>query len=262
VSSIILEPIMCAFRRAETVKITIVLCRTLAVAAALSGAIVAAQAQPAPPSQSLPPARIIVIGEGRVSVAPDYAEVRAGATTRAKTARDAADANSKLMIAITAALTNAGIAEKDIQTARFSVQPVYTAPLPGAEQKLTGFAVSNQVTVKVRDIAKLGDTLDRLLAAGATDLGNVEFLHADPSKALDAARDAALADARRKAELYARAANLTLGGVAWITEDAGYAPPTPMLAMRAAGGAGAAPPIAAGEDTLHARITVGFAIAQ
>ncbi len=253
---------MRAFHRAEAVKfLSLLSCRTFlfAVAAALSGAVAAAQAQEARPP-SLPEARIIVTGEGSVSVAPDYAEVRAGVTTRAKTAREAADANTKLMTAITAALTGAGIAQKDIQTARFSGRPVYTSPQPGIEQKLTGFAVSNQVTVKIRDIDKIGDILDRLLAAGATDLGNVQFLHSDPSRALDAARDAALADARRKAELYARAANLKLGSVAWITEDSGYAPPLPMMAMRA-GAVGAAPPISAGEDTLHARITVGFAIA-
>ncbi len=93
---------------------------------------------------------MIVSGEGSVSVSPDYAEVTAGATTRAKTAKEAADANTKLMTAITAALTGAGIAQKDIQTARFSVQPVYTSPQPGTEQKLAGFAVSNQVTVKIR----------------------------------------------------------------------------------------------------------------
>ncbi len=249
---------MRAFRRGEAVKISSLLCRAFAVAVVFFSAVAAAQAQQ---PQSLPEARVVVIGEGSVSVPPDYAQARAGATTRAKTAREAADANSKLMTAITAALTNAGIAPKDIQTERFSVQPVYTAPQPGVEQKLTGFAVSNQVVVKIRAIDKVGDILDRLLAAGATDLGTVQFLHSDPSKMLDAARDAALADARRKAELYAHAANLKLGAVAWITEDSGYAPPLPMVAMRAAGAVGAAPPISAGEDILHARITVGFAIA-
>ncbi len=250
---------MRAFHRAEAVKLLSSFpCRTFSFAAALFGVITVAQAQQPP---SMPEARIIVIGEGSVSVPPDYAEIRAGATTRAKTAREAADANTKLMTAITAALTGAGIEQKDIQTARFSVQPVYTSPQLGTEQKLTGFGVSNDVTVKVRNIDKVGDIFDRLLAAGATDLGNVQFLHSDPSKVLDAARYAALADARRKAELYAHAASLKLGSVAWITEDAGYAPPLPMVAMRAAGGVGAAPPIAAGEDTLHARIIVGFTIA-
>ena len=249
---------MLAFRRTEPVAAASLLCGAVVLATTLFGAIGAAQAQQ---PQSPPEARIVVIGEGSVSAAPDYAEVRAGATTRAKTAREASDANAKLMTAITAALTGASVAQKDIQTSLFSVQPVYTAPQPGTEQKLTGFSVTNQLTVKIRDIGKAGDILDRLLAAGATDLGNVEFLHSDLSKALDAARDGAVADARRKAELYAHAANLNLGAVAWITEDSGFAPPLPMGAMRAAGGLGAPVPISSGEDTLRVRITVGFGLA-
>lgn len=215
-----------------------------------------AQAQQ-PPAE--PPARIIVVGEGSVSVPPDYADIGSGVTIKAKTAKEATDANSKAMAAIAAALLQAGIEQKDIQTARFSVQPVYAPPQPGAEQKLTGFSVTNQIGVTVRQIAKVGEILDRLIAAGATDVGDVEFLHTDVSKALDRAREAAVADARRKAELYARAAGLSLAGVAWITEGSGYTPPMPMGAMRASGGM-AAVPIAAGEDKLQVRITVGFDI--
>ena len=165
------------------------------------------------------------------------------------------------MNVVTAALLNSGIAQQDIQTSRFSIQPVYAPPQPQTEQRLTGYSVSNQVSVTVRQIAKLGETLDRMVAAGATDVGNVAFLIADPSKALDQAREAAVADARRKAELYARASGLTLGGVAWITEDSSYAPPVPMAAMRA-GAVNAAVPIAEGEKTLHARIVVGYEIAR
>jgi len=227
---------------------------TVIVAAAVFAATVQAQVQ-----QPEPQARISVTGEGSVGVAPDYAQIGGGVTTRAKTAKEAADANSKLMTAITAALLNAGIAQQDIQTSRFSIQPIYAPPQANTEPKLAGFAVSNQVSVTVRQIGMVGDILDRLIASGATDVGDVEFLHSDPSKALDQAREAAVADARRKAELYARTAGLTLGRVAWITEDSGYAPPMPMAAMR--GGLAAAPvPISAGEDTLRARITVGFDI--
>jgi uncharacterized protein YggE len=255
-----MEVLMLAFRRFEPSAAASLLCGTVSLLATLFGAIVAAQAQQ---PQSPPEARVVVIGEGSVSVAPDYAEVRAGATTRAKTAREAAEANSKLMTAITAALTGADVAQKDIQTSRFSVQPVYTTPQPGAEQKLTSFSVTNQVTVKIRDIGKVGDILDRVVTAGATDIGNVEFLHADLFKALDAAREGAVADARRKAELYAHAAHLDLGAVAWITEDSSFAPPLPMTAMRAAaGGLGAPVPISSGEDTLRVRITVGFTVAH
>src|SRR5208282_354764 len=216
-------------------------------------AILPAQAQQ---SQSPPERRVIVIGEGSVSVAPDYARIRGGVTTRAKTAKEATEANSKAMAAIMAMLVNAGIEQKDIQTSRFSVQPIYVSQQSSTEQKLSGFSVSNQVNVKIRQIDKAGEILDRLVTTGATDVGNVEFLHSDTSKALDQAREAAVADARRKAELYAHASGLTLGGVSWITEDSRYGAPMPMTALRASA-AMAAVPIAGGEDTLQVRITVG-----
>jgi uncharacterized protein len=224
------------------------------LAVAVFAATVGTQAQQLP---SLPERRVIVIGEGSVSVAPDYAQLRSGVITTAKTAKEATDANSKLMAAITAALLSAGIEQKDIQTARFSVQPVYVRQ-QNVAPKLSGFTVSNQVNVTIRPIDKVGEILDRLLTTGATDVGDVEFLHTDPGKVLDQAREAAIADARRKAELYAHASGLSLGGVTFITEDSGYAAPGQMPAVRASGGMGAPVPIAAGEDTLRVRITVGF----
>ncbi|MGA8651811.1 MAG: SIMPL domain-containing protein [Xanthobacteraceae bacterium] len=228
-----------------------------AVIAAIAGAPSAALADDAKPA---PEARIIVIGEGSVSAPPDYARITSGVTTRAKTAKEAGDADAKVMAGILASLQNSGVEQKDIQTSRFSVQPVYTAPGPNIEQRLTGFSVSNQVAITIRQIDKVGEILDRLVTAGATDAGHVEFLHSDPSKTLDRAREAAMADARRKAELYAHAAGLTLGGVAWITEDSSPALFAPKVALRAA--AAAPVPIAAGEDTLQARITVGYDIAR
>jgi uncharacterized protein YggE len=229
------------------------------VVAALLAAPAFAQGQP----PGAPEARIVVSGEGSVTVAPDYATIRGGVVTKAKTAAEAVDANAKLMAAVIAALTSAGIARSDIQTAQFSLQPVYALPQPGSEQKLTGFSASNQLAIKIRQIDKVGDTLDRLVAAGATDAGNVSFQHADLSKALDQAREAAVADARRKAELYARAAGLTLGTVAWITENTGYAPPPVFARAVAPAAMAAAPtPIMSGEDTLRVQITVGFDIAH
>jgi hypothetical protein len=206
-------------------------------------------------------ARIVVTGDGSVSLRPDYAEIRAGVTTRGPTAKVATDANSKLMAGVTAALRNSGIEQKDVQTSEFSIEPIYTQPQPNADSKLSGFRVANQVEVKIRQIADVGEILDRLIAAGATDLSNVAFLHSDVSTALDRARTAAVADARRKAQVYAQAAGVSLGRVVWLTEDSGYAPPGPMGAMRAAGGLTAVP-ISSGEDTLHVRIVVGFDIAH
>jgi uncharacterized protein len=222
---------------------------------------VPAYAQAPQPAES--EARIVVSGEGSVSAAPDYAQISGGVVTKARTAGEASDANAKLMTAVIAALTNAGIARTDIQTAQFSLQPVYALPQPGGEQRLTGFSASNQLTIKVRALDKVGDTLDRLVAAGATDVGNISFQHSDLSKVLDQAREAAVADARRKAELYAHAAGLTLGPVAWISEDIGAAPPVFTTRARAAVAMAAAPtPILGGEDTLRIQITVGFDIAH
>jgi uncharacterized protein YggE len=217
-----------------------------------------AQGQPRTPPQG----EVVVIGEGTVRVAPDYAQIDSGVTTRAKTVKEATDANSKLMASITSALLESGIAQADIQTSRFSIQPVYAAQEPRAEAKLTGYSVSNQVRVNIRQIGKVGDILDRLVAAGVTNVGNIAFLVADPSKALDQAREAAIADARRKAETYARASGVQLGKVMWITEDSGFAPPIAMRAGAPSGMAAAPVPISTGEDTLHARVTVAFEIAR
>ncbi len=228
-------------------------CALTAAASAKAQQPAMAPSPPPPP----PPARVIVSGDGSVTVPPDYAEITSGVTTQARTAKAATDANIKAMAAVNAALQNDGIAAADIQTARFSVAPVYGSPQPNSAPKLTGFSVSNQLAIKVRQIGKLGAVLDSLIAAGATDAGSVQFLHSDVSKALDQARQAAIADARRKAELYAQASGLKLGGVAWITEEPAYAPPAPIPAIRML--AASPVPIAPGEDTLRVHITVGFA---
>ncbi len=208
---------------------------------------------------AVPQAHIIVSGEGKVRAAPDFARLAVGVRTQGATAKAATDANSRAMSAIMAALRNAGIAPNDIQTANFSVQPIYANAQSNSQPKISGFAVANQLAVTVRQIDKVGDILDRAIAAGANDVGAVQFLHADLSKTLDAARADALADARRKAALYARAAGLTLGAVSWVVEDRTAVPQPRFFAARMA----AAPvPIAAGEDTLSMRITVGFDVAH
>jgi uncharacterized protein YggE len=234
--------------------------RRLLIAAALAAAIFVAGPVHAQDQQSPPEGRIVVTGAGSVRVAPDYARISSGVTTKAKTVKEASDANAKVMGAITAALLDSGIAQTDIQTARFSVQPVYAPPQPGGEPKLSGYSVSNQVEVVIRQISKVGDVLDRLVRAGATDIGNIAFLVADTSKALDQAREAAVADARRKAELYARASGVNLGHVLSIKEDAVHGAPVPFA--RAAAMAPASVPISSGEDTLEARITVGYEISR
>jgi uncharacterized protein YggE len=198
---------------------------------------------------------VSVTGEATVNAAPDSAVIRMGVSTQAATAREASSANAQKMTALFAALKDAGIAEKDIQTAWLSLQPQYETGRPGAP-RVVGFQASNQLNVKVRDVKALPSLLDRAISAGATDVSGTEFVVSDQSKLLDQAREQAIADARRKAELYVKAAGGRVGQVIAIAED--NAAPSP----RAMSGAfrAAATPVAVGEQTLHVTVGVTYAV--
>jgi uncharacterized protein YggE len=195
---------------------------------------------------------VTVTGEATVAVAPDTAMIRIGVTSQDKTAREASEVNAKQMTAVLAAIKDAGIADRDIQTSRLSLQPQYD-PNKSGTARLTGFQATNQVTVRIRDIDKLPAVLDRAIGAGANEMSGIEFVVSEQSKLLDQARDDAIADARRKAELYAKAAGAKLGRVVSITEEGSSPPPRPMQAMRAG-----AVPVAPGEQTLRAVVTVSY----
>ena len=186
---------------------------------------------------------VTVTGEATVAVAPDTAMIRLGVGTQEKTAREASEANAKQMTAVLAAIKDTGVADRDIQTSRLSLQPQYD-PNKSGTARLTGFQASNQVTVRIRDIDKLPTVLDRAITAGANEMSGIEFVVSEQSKLLDQARDDAIADARRKADLYAKAAGAKLGRVVSITEEGSAPPPRPIQALRAG-----AVPIAPGEQT-------------
>lgn len=197
---------------------------------------------------------ITVTGEANVSVAPDLAMIRGGVTTQGKTAKEASDANAKEMMAVIDALKAAGIAERDIQTTRLSIYPQQD-PNKAGKARIIGFQASNQVNVKLRDINKIADALDRMISAGANEISGVSFSVSDPSKALDAARKEAVADARRKAEIYATAAGVGLGRAVVIQEEGTPALFQPKaMVMRAS----AAPPVQPGEETLRISVTIGY----
>ena len=198
---------------------------------------------------------VTVTGEATVAVAPDAAVIRLGVSSQDKTAREASEANAKQMTAVLAAIKDSGIADRDIQTSRLSLQPQYDANKSG-NARLTGFQASNQVTVRIRDIDRLPAVVDRAIAAGANEMSGIEFVVSEQSKLLDRARDDAIADARRKAELYAKAAGAKLGHVVAITEEGSAPPPRPMQALRAG-----AVPIAPSEQTLRAMVTVSYELA-
>ena len=167
---------------------------------------------------------ISVSGTGRVVTAPDVADLRLGVTVTRTTVKDARNVAAGQMNRIIAALKKLGIADKDLQTSGLSLQPNYTYP-NGGNPRLTGYTLSNGVSVTVRDLDKLGDAIDDGLAAGATTLDGVSFRVDDPAKAQDQARKEALAQAKAKAQTLALGAGVSITGVASISETAAPIPP-------------------------------------
>jgi uncharacterized protein YggE len=223
-------------------------------AAVIAGALLAT---PALAQTVVPPSVISVTGEATVSVPPDQAQIDGGVTSEAKTAREASDANNTAMGKVLLALKGAGIEEKDVQTSRLSLQP-QSAPNKTGPSAITGYRASNRVTVRLRDIAKVASVIDTMVGAGSNEIGGINFVVSQASKHLDEAREQAIADARRKAEIYAKAAGVTLGAPLSISEEGGNAPPMPYRKMSA--GMAASAPVAQGEETLAVTVNVSWAI--
>ena len=206
-----------------------------------------------------PPPAISVTGEANVSVAPDLAQIDAGVTSDAKTAREASDAINAAMGKVLLALKNAGIDEKDYQTSRLLLQPQFAASSKATERApgIVSFRASNRVTVRIRDVTKVANVIDVLVGAGANDIGGLNFSVTQASKHLDEAREKAIADARRKAEIYARAAGVTLGQPISIAEEGGA---TPMFRSKVAAPMAAGAQVAPGEEMLSVTVSVSWAI--
>ena len=207
-------------------------------------------------AQTVPPPAISVIGEATVSVPPDQAQIDGGVTSDAKTAREASDANNAAMGKVLLALKGAGIDEKDTQTSRLSLQPQY-APNRTGSSPITGYRASNRVTIRLRDVTRVANAIDVLVGAGANDIGGINFMVSQASKLLDEAREKAVADARRKAEIYAKAAGVTLGEPLSISEEGS---PAPVFRGKMAAPMAAGAPVAQGEETLSVTVNVSWAI--
>ncbi len=208
-------------------------------------------------AQTVPPAMISVTGEATVSVPPDQAQIDAGVATEAKTAREASDANNAAMGKVVLALKGAGIEEKDYQTSRLSLQPESAPNRAAGPATIVGYRASNRITIRLRDVSKVAGVVDTLVGAGANDIGGINFTVSQASKLLDDAREQAIADARRKAEIYAKAAGVTLGAPLSVSEGS---TPVPIPYRRMAAGMAAAAPVAQGEETLQVTVAVSWAI--
>ena len=218
----------------------------LALLAALAG-----------PALAADPHTIAMTGHGEIRAAPDMAQVTIGVTASATTAAQAVAANSARMKTVFAALAKLGVPERNIQTANFFVSPQYTNGDNNTPRRLTGYQVNNDVTVRVEDVGKLGSALDALVAAGANQINGISFSIQNDGPLLEKARAQAVADARARAETYAKAAGVSLGPILSISEGGGESPPRPMDRMAAMA---AETRIAPGEQSVTADVSVVWEI--
>jgi uncharacterized protein YggE len=234
----------------------------LALAVAFGPALAMRPARAVDATTTTPEHTISVSGIGRVTTTPDVADVRVGVQVTRTKVRDAQSAAATAMAAVIAALKSAGVADKDIQTTALSLQPVYDYSNNGNAPRLTGYQIVNAVTATVRKLDTISDVIDGALAAGATTLDGITFRVDDPTSPEAQARDAAMKNARAKADALAKAAGVAITGVSSISEQSGPVPvPMPYFA---AGGAkdAAAPstPVQVGTNEVDVSVSVVYLI--
>jgi uncharacterized protein YggE len=198
-----------------------------------------------------------VTGQGTATAPPDTAMFDAGVVTQAPTAAQALESNNEAAQRMIEVLKEAQIADKDIQTSRIDISPIYSATREGREPKITGYQVTNQVRVVVRSLPSLGRVLDAVVRSGSNQLGGIRFDIDNKTGVLNQARNRAMQDARARAELYAQAAGVKVGRVLTI-QEAGGVVPEPRGMMRFAVAAEAAVPVAPGEQELAASVNVTY----
>ncbi|MCB2399629.1 SIMPL domain-containing protein [Rhizobium ruizarguesonis] len=210
---------------------------------------------------------ISVTGDGESSIAPDMAVVNFAVVKQAKTAREALDENNKAMNDVLAALKSGGIAERDLQTSGFSIQPQYNYPQPvdGQQQQpqLIGYQTINSITVRLRDLAKLGAVIDQSVSLGINQGGDIQFTNDKPDAVIDEARKNAVASAVKKAKTLSEAAGVKLGRILEINENVPRVMPQPVYrATMMKEASDAAVPVQSGENNYNVSVTVTFAIEQ
>lgn len=203
---------------------------------------------------------ITTTGRGTIDMVPDMATISLGVTHQAREAGTAMSAVSDAVRDVLTRLTAAGIAERDMQTDTLSLQPVWQRNNSNSDTppRITGFVARNALSIRVRDLDNLGRILDDVVQDGANTFNGLRFSVQDPEPEIAKAREAAVKDAIAKAEQLARAAGVTLGPVQTISENGGNMRPQ-MMEMAAARMASDMP-VAAGEVSLSAQVSMVFAI--
>jgi uncharacterized protein YggE len=192
---------------------------------------------------------------------PDMAVISLGVQTDGATAAEALSANATRMTQVIAALKKGGVAARDIQTSGLNVNPQYVYK-EGEPQKLTGYQVSNQVTVIVRDLTKLGQAVDATVNAGANTVGGVSFGLQSPDAAENEARLDAVKTLQGRADLYARASGYHVVRLVNLSESGGYAPEPPRPMMAFARAKADSTPVEAGEQKVQIQVSATYELAK
>jgi hypothetical protein len=244
----------------------------LTLLATLSGPAAWAQTRPAPPAPApvLTPAvepgtrTLRVEGTGETRAAPDEAYLELAVETVAPTAKAAGEENARKMQKVLAALTKAGVPEREIDTRNYSVFPEYAPPLPdGTQPKPRGYRVQNLVSVHVTELSRVGALLDTALAAGANRVDSVRFGLRQPEAAQGEALRQAVQRARNSAQVLASALGVKLGAVldaSTVAEPPRFHPANIAMLESADTAARATTPIQPEDQTITARVTLIFAI--
>ena len=228
----------------------------LALGAVALGMLLARPQSIATAQTAAPLRQITIIGTGEVKAAPDTAQVQVGVQTQAPTAQEALSQNSQQMTALINRLKESGIAAEDMQTSSVSIWPRYDTN----GTQITGYEASNSVMVKIREIARAGELLDRVVEVGANNVSGISFTIDDPSALEQNARDGAIANARQRAEAMAQTLGDSLGQVLSVTENIGQVPPPQPFYAPAAAEAAAdrAVPIEPGQQTISAQVQITY----
>ena len=206
---------------------------------------------------------IWVSGKGEVTVTPDIATLRLGITAQDASVATAQSQAAEAMDEVMTALTDNGVAKKDIQTQRFSISQVTKWDRVKEEQIVIGYRLTNMVVAKIREIDKTGSIIDAVAAAGGdlTRIDNISFSVDDPSAYYEEARQKAMTDAKAKAEQLAELAGVTLGKPTYISEGISY-PTYPRAVYEMAPAASPMPetPISPGEMEITLTVQVAYSI--
>ncbi len=225
---------------------------TLLAASALAG--VGAPALIRAESTDPKPGTIVVTGSGTVKTEPDTATTSFGVVAQGANAKEAMSQNSQAMQKVIDALKSAGIAAKDLQTQYVSLDPRYDQQ----GREIVGYTATNSVSAIVRDLSQVGPVIDAAITAGANNVSGPSLSREDRDKLYRDALEKAVADAKAKADVLARAAGVSVGAVQSVTESEQGGGPMPMAysAMRAVGDT----PIETGTTQIAANVRVVFAL--